>query len=230
MHRGHASLAAAASALGGQPVLLSFSGMAEVLGWPQRAPLVAPCDRNRVLASWAGACGGRAPRQHCIPFDQIRRMPPAEFVQLLARELKAAGVVAGENYRFGFKAAGDAAMLQVGVPRAPTNPTTRRALPAALPAARLASLPTRWPPWRRTRLRRWQNHRRVRAAGVQALGAEEGMAVSVVPLLGSGAASDAPTFSSSRVSVGAACCRAGCQAPPLVHALCTRYHRWQQVA
>lgn len=35
------------------PVLLSFSGMAAVLGWAPRKPLVAPCDRPRVLHLWA---------------------------------------------------------------------------------------------------------------------------------------------------------------------------------
>ena len=73
MHRGHRSLAAAAAQMKPpgetkgesegsaaapqprpllpQPWLLSFSGMAEVLGWEPRRPLVAPCDRARVLAT-----------------------------------------------------------------------------------------------------------------------------------------------------------------------------------
>jgi hypothetical protein len=34
-------------------VLLSFSGMGAVLGWQPRKPLVAPCDRPRVLDLWA---------------------------------------------------------------------------------------------------------------------------------------------------------------------------------
>lgn len=53
LHRGHQALAAAALQLGGSPVLLSFSGMAAVLGWAPRKPLVAPCDRPRVLHLWA---------------------------------------------------------------------------------------------------------------------------------------------------------------------------------
>jgi FAD synthase len=59
MHRGHRMLASQASRMGAQPVLLSFSGMAEVLGWPQRMPLVATCDRPRVLRSWAPFCLNR---------------------------------------------------------------------------------------------------------------------------------------------------------------------------
>jgi FAD synthase len=53
LHKGHQALAAAALQLGGTPVLLSFSGMAAVLGWAPRKPLVAPCDRPRVLHLWA---------------------------------------------------------------------------------------------------------------------------------------------------------------------------------
>lgn len=53
LHKGHQALAAAALQLGGTPVLLSFSGMAAVLGWGPRKPLVAPCDRPRVLHLWA---------------------------------------------------------------------------------------------------------------------------------------------------------------------------------
>jgi len=69
-----------------------------------------------VLAGWdqaAAAAGGgaRAPlRERRLPFPAIRRLSPAQFVDLLAR-LGVAGVVCGANYRFGFRAAGDAAEL-----------------------------------------------------------------------------------------------------------------------
>ncbi|KAF8059426.1 BGLU42 [Scenedesmus sp. PABB004] len=134
LHKGHRALAAAALALGGAPVLLSFSGMGGVLGWAPRRPLVAPCDRPRVLELWArqlaaersGAPPPSQPqqgqreqqaapvsvRQRYIPFAAIRSMSPEAFVALLHGELRAAGVVAGENYRFGFKAAGDSALLR----------------------------------------------------------------------------------------------------------------------
>jgi len=130
MHRGHRSLAAAAAQmkpLGGggenansplllppQPWLLSFSGMAEVLGWEPRRPLVAPCDRARVLGSWATACGGTAPRQRIVPFAAVRSMEPEEFVEALTnpREgLGARGVVVGEGHRFGKNASGDTRLL-----------------------------------------------------------------------------------------------------------------------
>jgi FAD synthase len=112
LHLGHQELAATAAALGGAPWLVSFAGMAEVLGWPARAPLVAPCDRRRVLAAWAPRCGGRAPAECVIPFAEVRRMSPLEFVRLLAEELRVAGVVVGQNYRFGYKAAGTAELLR----------------------------------------------------------------------------------------------------------------------
>uniref|UniRef100_A0A7S3R5L5 FAD synthase n=1 Tax=Dunaliella tertiolecta TaxID=3047 RepID=A0A7S3R5L5_DUNTE len=111
MHLGHRALAMKAAEMGGHPMLLSFSGMAEVLKWPARLPLVAPCDRARVLQLWARSCRGRVPRQRMIPFHQIRSMQPEEFVQLLSENLRAAGVVAGCNYRFGFRAQGDAQAL-----------------------------------------------------------------------------------------------------------------------
>ena len=131
MHRGHRSLAAAAAQMkllqgekgsGGnspppaillQPWLLSFSGMAEVLGWEPRRPLVAPCDRARVLGSWAPACGGLAPRQRIVPFAAVRSMEPEEFVEALTSSggLGARGVVVGEGHRFGRNAKGDTELL-----------------------------------------------------------------------------------------------------------------------
>ncbi|GIL82059.1 hypothetical protein Vretifemale_10958 [Volvox reticuliferus] len=44
----------------GDAILLSFSGMATVLGWPDRLPLTAPQDRGRVLWGWAAACSAGA--------------------------------------------------------------------------------------------------------------------------------------------------------------------------
>lgn len=139
MHRGHRSLAAAAAQIqilegetngGGSrdnsssssttpqklPWLLSFSGMAQVLGWEPRRPLVAPCDRARVLGSWAPACGGVAPRQRIVPFAAVRSMEPEEFVEALTGPeegggLGARGVVVGEGHRFGKNAKGDARLL-----------------------------------------------------------------------------------------------------------------------
>ena len=101
MHQGHRLLAERAAASGAYPHLLSFSGMAEVLGWPARLPLVAPDDRARVLSTWTPFCHGRTPRQRFIPFSMVRNLSPEAFVKVLARDLQVSGVVVGQNYRFG---------------------------------------------------------------------------------------------------------------------------------
>jgi hypothetical protein len=112
LHRGHRALAAAAAGLGGAPWLVSFAGMAEVLHWPRRLPLVALPDRRRVMQTWAPSCGGLTPIECSIPFAEVRSLAPDAFVALLADELKVAGVAVGSNYRFGYRAAGDAALLR----------------------------------------------------------------------------------------------------------------------
>ena len=90
---------------------MSFGGMAEVLGWEEKLPVVAPEDRARVLEMWKAACEGKTVREHVIPFADIRRMSPEEFVSTL-KDIGVGGVVAGANYRFGFKAAGTADTLK----------------------------------------------------------------------------------------------------------------------
>ncbi|TQD99838.1 hypothetical protein C1H46_014576 [Malus baccata] len=87
--------------------------MAEVLGWKPRASIVAKCDRKRVLSSWASYCGDMAPAEFEIEFSSVRRLTPRQFVEKLLKELGVRGIVAGENYRFGYKAAGDATELRV---------------------------------------------------------------------------------------------------------------------
>ena len=71
MHKGHRALAVTAAEVGGLPCLVSFSGMADVLGWPKRKPLVAELDRSRVLQLWSGLCRGLTPQQHSIPFQEV---------------------------------------------------------------------------------------------------------------------------------------------------------------
>ncbi|XP_042490707.1 FAD synthetase 1, chloroplastic isoform X3 [Macadamia integrifolia] len=76
-----------------------------------RAPIVAKCDRKRVLASWASHCGNVAPTEFHVDFSSVRHLSPRQFVEKLSKEFGVRGVVAGENYRFGYKAAGDASEL-----------------------------------------------------------------------------------------------------------------------
>ncbi|CAA2963433.1 FAD synthetase 1, chloroplastic-like isoform X2 [Olea europaea var. sylvestris] len=73
-----------------------------------RAPIVAKCDRKRVLSSWAPHCGNVTPREFEVEFSKVRHLTPRQFVEKLAKELRVHGVVAGQNYRFGYRAAGDA--------------------------------------------------------------------------------------------------------------------------
>ncbi|KAI4302248.1 hypothetical protein MLD38_038022 [Melastoma candidum] len=110
LHVGHRELVTQASRVG-TPFLMSFVGMAEVLGWEPRIPIVAKCDRQRVLSSWAPYCGNVIPLEFKIEFSSVRSLSPQQFVEKLAQELHVRGVVTGENYRFGFRAAGDSSLL-----------------------------------------------------------------------------------------------------------------------
>jgi len=112
MHRGHFALAERA-ATRGDVVMLSFSGMAETLGWETRLPITAPSDRARVLALWSEKLGeaGAAVSEHALAFGDVRELSPEAFVEMLAR-LGVGAVVTGENYRFGYKAAGDVEALK----------------------------------------------------------------------------------------------------------------------
>lgn len=113
MHKGHYALAERAAKLG-YPVMLSFSGMAETLGWEERLPITATWDRERVLGLWAKEIGGddASPlRQHTVPFKEVRELSPEAFVEMLAG-MGVNAVVTGENYRFGYKAAGDVEALK----------------------------------------------------------------------------------------------------------------------
>uniref|UniRef100_A0ACD5Y2E0 Uncharacterized protein n=1 Tax=Avena sativa TaxID=4498 RepID=A0ACD5Y2E0_AVESA len=110
LHIGHRELAMHASK-SGNPFLLSFVGMAEVLGWEYRPPIVAHCDRKRVLSSWATYCRNVVPVEYQVEFSKVRYLTPHQFVEKLSTDLRIKGVVAGENYRFGYKASGDAAEL-----------------------------------------------------------------------------------------------------------------------
>ncbi|XP_057962892.1 FAD synthetase 2, chloroplastic isoform X2 [Malania oleifera] len=101
LHIGHRELAIQASKIG-PPFLLSFVGMAEVLGWESRAPIVAKCDRRRVLSSWASYCGGVVPGEFEVEFSTVRHLTPRQFIEKLSKEFGIRGLVA---------AAGDASEL-----------------------------------------------------------------------------------------------------------------------
>ena len=109
LHRGHFALVERATRLG-KPHLLTFSGMAEVLGWPQRQPLVAPGDRARVLGEWSRTLGADVGIID-LPFAAIRPLTPAQFVTHLVRTVGASAVVVGDDFRFGNNRSGTTADL-----------------------------------------------------------------------------------------------------------------------
>ena len=109
LHLGHRVLVVAAAGMG-TPVLLTFSGMAQVLGWPPRLPVVAAVDRTRVLNLWRQELGC-AVHLVKLPFAKIRELSPPAFVRLLREELGVIGMVTGPNFRFGKDRAGDVARL-----------------------------------------------------------------------------------------------------------------------
>ena len=112
LHLGHRELLLQASRMG-HPCLLSFSGMSKILNLPARPSLTAAPDRPRVLASWSAAMEHeRSPVEITLPFHQVRYLQPEDFVKVLVHEMGARGIVCGENCRFGYKAVGDASLLQ----------------------------------------------------------------------------------------------------------------------
>ena len=64
-----------------------------------RLPIVAPCDRKRIMSLWASVCGGNVPLEYHLEFAKVRSLSPHDFVQRLAKEMLVKGVVAG-NYGY----------------------------------------------------------------------------------------------------------------------------------
>ncbi|KAF3499912.1 hypothetical protein F2Q69_00039927 [Brassica cretica] len=68
------------------------------------APVVAKCDRKPVLSSWTPCCSNVAPVEFEIELASVRHLNPQQSAEKLSSQLRVCGVVAGENYRFGYKA------------------------------------------------------------------------------------------------------------------------------
>lgn len=60
-----------------------------------RPPIVALCDRNRVLSSWAPYCRNMVPLEYQVEFSKVRSLSPRQFVERLSKDLRIKGVVAG---------------------------------------------------------------------------------------------------------------------------------------
>lgn len=114
-HLGHRELARAAASMG-SPTLLSFSGMAEVLRWPPRAPVVAAVERDRILRSWSITIGEQIVWR-VLPFPEIQDQNPEEFLEMLSKRFQAKGIVCGGDWRFGRQAVGDVELLKQLAPR-----------------------------------------------------------------------------------------------------------------
>ena len=63
-------------------MLLSFSGMAEVLVWTPRSPVVASVGRLRVLREWARVSGTSVGFK-VLPFEAVCVPSPAAFLRIL---------------------------------------------------------------------------------------------------------------------------------------------------
>ncbi|GDY11630.1 riboflavin biosynthesis protein [Planctomycetota bacterium] len=108
LHRGHLALVERASSAwpGSSIALLSFTGMAEALGWPTREPLIAHRDRMRILAEWPGP-----PHEVRLPFAEVRPLDLAGFCGLIRDRLVPQALVVGDDFRGGRDRSGNAAEL-----------------------------------------------------------------------------------------------------------------------
>jgi len=111
LHLGHRALAHHAAEWGYPVLMLTFSGLRETLGLPPRLPIVAPGDEIRILDQWSRETG-RKVSMKSLNFSDVRHLAPEQFLDRLRKELGAHGVVSGSDWRFGFKAEGNIALLQ----------------------------------------------------------------------------------------------------------------------
>lgn len=108
-HRGHAHLVEIAAKYG-LPTLLSFSGMASMLGWPPRSPVVAPIERTGILREW-GYKYGSAVNLKTLNFSDVQNLSPEEFISYICTDLNVKTIVCGNDWKFGKRAAGNVEML-----------------------------------------------------------------------------------------------------------------------
>lgn len=110
LHLGHRALAAAAARQAGEATLITFSGMAEVLGWTPRLPLLGVVERQRVLAQWSRSLGAPVTEQ-VLPFAELRLLSAGAFLELLAQAHAVGAIAVGEDFRCGHGRAAGVAEL-----------------------------------------------------------------------------------------------------------------------
>lgn len=113
IHIGHAALLTAcrglANALDCQAGVVTFGTHPDALVTGQAPRLInTPREREQILRDKFNM-----DTVVTLPFDEaMRSMPWEAFVEMLRRDYGAAGFVSGEDFRFGHKGAGSAALLQ----------------------------------------------------------------------------------------------------------------------
>jgi riboflavin kinase/FMN adenylyltransferase len=110
VHRGHAALLRAARAAE------STAPLVAVTFWPHPMSVIRPDQAPLLLTSLERRTellvGAGVDDVVVVPFTaEVAGWSPAEFVDTVLRPLHPCRVVVGENFRFGFRAAGDVSML-----------------------------------------------------------------------------------------------------------------------
>ena len=112
VHLGHQALIKAcrelADSLGCQAGVVTFSSHPDGLVFGKAPQLInTASDRQKLLRSFGAECVIE------LPFDEkMMHMPWQDFYRLLTQQYQAAGFVCGEDFRFGDRGEGNAALLQ----------------------------------------------------------------------------------------------------------------------
>mmetsp|Transcript_13940 Transcript_13940/g.56119 ORF Transcript_13940/g.56119 Transcript_13940/m.56119 type:complete len:368 (-) Transcript_13940:909-2012(-) len=111
LHLGHRELVRHASALGSTVLVMTFPGMAEVLGWEPRKPTCSSKQREEIFNAWSEELSTNIYAVE-IPFSKIRSLKPKEFIEFVVDDFNTSAIVCGNDWRFGYKAEGDVNMLK----------------------------------------------------------------------------------------------------------------------
>lgn len=113
VHIGHQALLRScrdlAASVGARPGAVTFDGHPDTLVWGKAPALLNTAIDRHILLSRYGM-------EHIasMPFDErLMRMPWQDFFRLLLEQYSAAGLVCGDDFRFGYRGEGDADKLQL---------------------------------------------------------------------------------------------------------------------